>query len=158
MAVQFFWLRYQGVPMAKDPAAAPAERVPAIRPDYLLVADSVPGLIGVIGPDGAVESCNRAVLEYFGATLEEIQGWASSKLVHPDDIPDVIAAQKRARETGEDLLDEHRDRKSTRLNSSHSSISYAVFCLKKKKKTKKIYYIRKKKKKYKKKKKKKKIN
>src|SRR5438309_6129426 len=29
------------------------------------------------------------------------------------------------------------DRKSTRLNSSHSSISYAVFCLKKKKKKKK---------------------
>src|SRR2546430_10322284 len=27
----------------------------------------------------------------------------------------------------------HRDRKSTRLNSSHSQISYAVFCLKKKK-------------------------
>src|SRR5688572_31810990 len=30
------------------------------------------------------------------------------------------------------LLREHRDRKSTRLNSSHSQISYAVFCLKKK--------------------------
>src|SRR2546430_3748765 len=30
------------------------------------------------------------------------------------------------------------DRKSTRLNSSHSQISYAVFCLKKKKKTKKL--------------------
>src|SRR5690242_21483966 len=30
-----------------------------------------------------------------------------------------------------------RDRKSTRLNSSHMSISYAVFCLKKKKKKKK---------------------
>src|SRR5256884_3738227 len=29
----------------------------------------------------------------------------------------------------------HRDRKSTRLNSSHGYISYAVFCLKKKKKT-----------------------
>src|SRR5438552_14807836 len=29
---------------------------------------------------------------------------------------------------------EHRDRKSTRLNSSHQIISYAVFCLKKKKK------------------------
>src|SRR5437867_7428253 len=28
-----------------------------------------------------------------------------------------------------------RDRKSTRLNSSHRTISYAVFCLKKKKKT-----------------------
>src|SRR5688572_33407742 len=32
---------------------------------------------------------------------------------------------------------EHVDRKSTRLNSSHSQISYAVFCLKKKKKLKK---------------------
>src|SRR5689334_6223670 len=31
------------------------------------------------------------------------------------------------------ILDNSRDRKSTRLNSSHSSISYAVFCLKKKK-------------------------
>src|SRR2546422_3831774 len=30
---------------------------------------------------------------------------------------------------------DHRDRKSTRLNSSHGYISYAVFCLKKKKKT-----------------------
>src|SRR2546427_5891716 len=32
-----------------------------------------------------------------------------------------------------------RDRKSTRLNSSHSQISYAVFCLKKKKKN--IVYL-----------------
>src|SRR5699024_11876058 len=30
---------------------------------------------------------------------------------------------------------QNRDRKSTRLNSSHVSISYAVFCLKKKKKS-----------------------
>src|SRR3712207_7239165 len=34
------------------------------------------------------------------------------------------------------LLHAVRDRKSTRLNSSHANISYAVFCLKKKKKTK----------------------
>src|SRR2546427_9598874 len=36
----------------------------------------------------------------------------------------------------EDIIhDLERDRKSTRLNSSHSQISYAVFCLKKKKKS-----------------------
>src|SRR6266481_7520948 len=34
------------------------------------------------------------------------------------------------------------DRKSTRLNSSHSSISYAVFCLKKKKKKKKKHHTK----------------
>src|SRR2546422_3095234 len=37
-----------------------------------------------------------------------------------------------------------RDRKSTRLNSSHGYISYAVFCLKKKKKKKKQSHIKKK--------------
>src|SRR6266540_5488697 len=45
------------------------------------------------------------------------------------------------------------DRKSTRLNSSHITISYAVFCLKKKKKKKNIETTKKKKKKEKKKKK-----
>src|SRR5207253_10400416 len=40
----------------------------------------------------------------------------------PQDRPDLAAAE------------EPRDRKSTRLNSSHVAISYAVFCLKKKKK------------------------
>src|SRR2546427_7883857 len=34
-----------------------------------------------------------------------------------------------------------QDRKSTRLNSSHSQISYAVFCLKKKKKNKSIIIL-----------------
>src|SRR2546427_2300938 len=37
-----------------------------------------------------------------------------------------------------ELMAHYRDRKSTRLNSSHSQISYAVFCLKKKKKRVKL--------------------
>src|SRR5207248_11684134 len=42
-------------------------------------------------------------------------------------IWDPIAAQVSKHENGADV-----DRKSTRLNSSHRTISYAVFCLKKK--------------------------
>src|SRR3712207_8221507 len=38
------------------------------------------------------------------------------------------------REKGGRLHELREDRKSTRLNSSHANISYAVFCLKKKKK------------------------
>src|SRR3712207_7951205 len=41
--------------------------------------------------------------------------------------PDRVAARER------DALGAALDRKSTRLNSSHANISYAVFCLKKKK-------------------------
>src|SRR5438874_7104558 len=48
----------------------------------------------------------------------------------------VPAASHRIRLAG---LRHGADRKSTRLNSSHVEISYAVFCLKKKKKIKTIY-------------------
>src|SRR5690349_22876640 len=44
-----------------------------------------------------------------------------------------------ARVAGADRGNRIADRKSTRLNSSHVEISYAVFCLKKKKKKKKRY-------------------
>src|SRR5690348_17421329 len=43
----------------------------------------------------------------------------------------VLAVARRRLPEGADAP--ARDRKSTRLNSSHPSISYAVFCLKKKK-------------------------
>src|SRR3712207_7505305 len=46
---------------------------------------------------------------------------------------DLIHADPGVRETSVDYLKTCIDRKSTRLNSSHANISYAVFCLKKKK-------------------------
>src|SRR5262245_62267647 len=70
-----------------------------------------------------------------------------------DALPIYVASQEDVLASGEDLFGEagvpvglggdlrqgeaaaQVDRKSTRLNSSHLGISYAVFCLKKKKKT-----------------------
>src|SRR5258707_4299133 len=47
----------------------------------------------------------------------------------------TVAAMVSAGDPAKSQLDgKQRDRKSTRLNSSHANISYAVFCLKKKKK------------------------
>src|SRR3712207_7786233 len=53
----------------------------------------------------------------------------------PRGLPGLVAGRNEGR-----LLSqaEGPDRKSTRLNSSHANISYAVFCLKKKKNTKMI--------------------
>src|SRR5258707_10729025 len=45
-----------------------------------------------------------------------------------------IAPGAQSAATGSTVVANARDRKSTRLNSSHANISYAVFCLKKKKK------------------------
>src|SRR3712207_9339130 len=59
--------------------------------------------------------------------------------VHPEDVDAAVG------QLGD--LPEHRqgdlgvDRKSTRLNSSHANISYAVFCLKKKKKKNKYSIV-----------------
>src|SRR3712207_7328394 len=50
---------------------------------------------------------------------------------HKDGIKNILIMGSDAR-PGETVS--RRDRKSTRLNSSHANISYAVFCLKKKKK------------------------
>src|SRR4051812_49855946 len=49
--------------------------------------------------------------------------------------PEVFAIGDMVSVRGQQLHGDHVDRKSTRLNSSHMSISYAVFCLKKKKKS-----------------------
>src|SRR2546430_11310826 len=64
---------------------------------------------------------------------------ARNRKIHPLSL---VSANEEKKAGGDalqsDRLNEHQDeredRKSTRLNSSHSQISYAVFCLKKKKK------------------------
>src|SRR2546430_6901132 len=63
-----------------------------------------------------------------------------------DDVPKHAAGGRERGNPNEEKLESqasgpHRDRKSTRLNSSHSQISYAVFCLKKKKKTQNKHQI-----------------
>src|SRR5207248_11339939 len=52
-------------------------------------------------------------------------------------VPDQVLLLRAVEdEAGEHRVRDEADRKSTRLNSSHRTISYAVFCLKKKKKRK----------------------
>src|SRR2546430_7451353 len=57
---------------------------------------------------------------------------AEIRLASVDLPPSLLAALARSPETARGPRVERLDRKSTRLNSSHSQISYAVFCLKKK--------------------------
>src|SRR5256886_11157245 len=48
-------------------------------------------------------------------------------------LPNGLRGSDAPKYPSDDASDFQKDRKSTRLNSSHSQISYAVFCLKKKK-------------------------
>src|SRR5690242_20907106 len=73
--------------------------------------------------------------------LEKMRGVPAERLLTlPDDKSDEATRNAFYEKLGrpkEAAGYEFEDRKSTRLNSSHMSISYAVFCLKKKKN---IYY------------------
>src|SRR5688572_32772318 len=65
--------------------------------------------------------------KYFGVRITR-----STEKAQPDEIrslPEDLVDNNAIRRLGIGLIE---DRKSTRLNSSHSQISYAVFCLKKK--------------------------
>src|SRR6266568_4793281 len=82
---------------------------------------------------------DTATTEIYTLSLHDaLPVWAASLLarVEVEGYIELVAAPG----------DRGADRKSTRLNSSHSSISYAVFCLKKKKKQLNILFPIKKKK------------
>src|SRR2546422_8559650 len=66
---------------------------------------------------------------------EDVRG--QGRVGHRRVLPGNRDFRARIAENGDDCTEITitRDRKSTRLNSSHGYISYAVFCLKKKKKT-----------------------
>src|SRR5947199_7284857 len=69
----------------------------------------------------------RSTLFPYTTLFRSIFGWqAFTSLPGP-------AAELQSGESQTVQLDREGDRKSTRLNSSHLGISYAVFCLKKKK-------------------------
>jgi formate hydrogenlyase transcriptional activator len=77
-----------------------------------LVVGSIPGLVNTMTAEGENEFVNQQVLEYFGKSHEELNSWATSDLVHPDDLPRVIAAFTSSIETGQPYDTEHRLRRA----------------------------------------------
>src|SRR5438270_7805338 len=68
----------------------------------------------------------KGVIQIFNVGAERMLGYAAADVMNKITPADISDPQ----EMSAGVI----DRKSTRLNSSHSQISYAVFCLKKKKK------------------------
>src|SRR5688572_18383372 len=82
----------------------------------------------------------REALDREAANTEELRNENSQTLSQLSALQTRLEDERRVNQEKLALLtnaEEKLDRKSTRLNSSHSQISYAVFCLKKKKKKKK---------------------
>ena len=62
--------------------------------------DGIPGLVGMLTPNGQHENVNRQVLEYFGQSFEWIKNWGANDAVHPEDLPRVVEFFKKAIASG----------------------------------------------------------
>ena len=83
-----------------------------IETNYSGWVEGFPGLMVTMSVAGQVERFSREVLDYFGKTPEELQTWAMTDAVHPDDLPRVVAAFTEAVTTGEPYRIEHRCRRA----------------------------------------------
>ena len=80
--------------------------------NFNLIVDSIPAPVAVTSPTGEVEALNKPTLEYFGKTFEELKGWKSSDVVHPDDLERTVAAQMEAHQAGSSYNVESRHRRA----------------------------------------------
>jgi PAS domain S-box-containing protein len=88
------------------------EALHARESHFRLIFDGLPALIILMNPDGDLLRANRHCLEFFRATLEELQGRGQVHSYHPDDRPRVLAAWKKSLETGQPYLSEGRRRRA----------------------------------------------
>src|SRR3712207_8129575 len=77
-------------------------------------------------------SC-RSLASRSGCTVVSVEYRLAPEAGFPEPLEDAYAATAWISAHGGELGVDPRDRKSTRLNSSHANISYAGFCLEKKK-------------------------
>jgi PAS domain S-box-containing protein len=76
------------------------------------IVDRLPVFVTLMNPNGEAVLANRQVLEYFGATLDEVKGLENGSTIHPDDRSEALAAWQRSVETGEPFDFEGRHRRA----------------------------------------------
>src|SRR5262249_55565632 len=64
------------------------------------VIDGIPGLVGVLAPNGDVEAVNRQIVEYCGQALDELKNWRTNGTVHHADLPHVAEVFTRSIASG----------------------------------------------------------
>jgi len=79
---------------------------------FYFLAESIPHFVWSARPDGEVDYANARALEYLGATLAEIEGWAWTAALHPEDRQRSLEAYKRSLAEGSECRVECRIRRA----------------------------------------------
>jgi len=86
-------LNFDASGQAKEALHASEERL-------RLIVDNIPGLVLTMRAEGELEFVSQQGLDYSGKTLDELKGWTTSDIVHPEDLSRVLATWRRSVETG----------------------------------------------------------
>jgi PAS domain S-box-containing protein len=63
---------------------------------FRIMADGCPAIMWVTDAEGGIRFVNRTCREFFGASLEHVEGRQWHKLLHPNDAPEYLASHTRA--------------------------------------------------------------
>jgi PAS domain S-box-containing protein len=65
-----------------------------------LLTEAIPQLIWSATPDGAIDYCNRPLLEYAGKTMDEMSGDGWVNFLHPEEVDHIMESWRTSVETG----------------------------------------------------------
>jgi PAS domain S-box-containing protein len=105
-------IRWYGVAHDIEDWKRAEEALRASEDSLRVTIASIPGLVNTMSPRGELESANQQWLDYHGKTLEEMKGWETADVIHPDDLRRAVTAWKRSVETGQPFENEYRIRRA----------------------------------------------
>jgi len=76
------------------------------------VLDTTPALIHTGRPDGYLDYFNQRWLKYTGLSLEDVQGWAWTNVIHPEDVEGIVNRWRASLASGEPFQHEARLRRA----------------------------------------------
>jgi PAS domain S-box-containing protein len=90
------------------------------------MAESMPQKIFTTTPTGETNYLNRQWMEFTGLSVEELQNWNWTQVIHPDDIEENVRIWRHSVETGEAFLFQHRCRRADGVYKWHLSRAHAM--------------------------------
>src|SRR5689334_4274398 len=79
------------------------------------IIDGLAAPIATTTSDGRVELANRQFLDFLGVSLDELQSWETSGIVHPDDLARVVTTWTQSLARDEPFEMELRARRAGRM-------------------------------------------
>ncbi|WP_309609616.1 ATP-binding protein, partial [Flavobacterium sp.] len=79
-----------------------------IEERFHFIADSMPQKVWTADPIGNINYMNKCWMEYTGIPYEDLKDWGWDKIVHPDDLEELVAIWKNSIATGKNFEMQHR--------------------------------------------------